>query len=68
MGKIKIKPLFYRGAHRGLPIAEFFVADQVTMSHQGAILMETDGEVVRLAAEDFPLRVTRVPEVLTILK
>ncbi|MDT8298697.1 MAG: diacylglycerol kinase family protein [Spirochaetaceae bacterium] len=68
MGKMRIKPLFYRGAHRGLPIAELFVADSVELSHEGAILMETDGEVVPLEPADFPLVIKRIPDVLSILK
>lgn len=68
MGKMKIKPLFFRGAHRGMPIAEFFQAEALELSHDGPILMELDGEVVRMAEEDFPLVMTRIPEVLTILK
>jgi len=65
---LRIKPLFYRGAHRGLPIAEFFHADSLEMSHDGAILMETDGEITRIEAEDFPLVIRRIPEVLRILE
>ncbi len=68
MGKMRIKPLFYRGAHRGLPIAEFFHADEVKLSHDGPIMMETDGEVVKLEIEDFPLCMKKIPDVLTILK
>ncbi|MCK5736252.1 MAG: hypothetical protein KAH21_07215 [Spirochaetaceae bacterium] len=68
MGIMRIKPLFYKGAHRGLPIAEFFSTDEVELSHDGPILMETDGEVIHLEQEDFPLKITRIPDVLTILK
>ena len=68
MGKMRIKPLFYRGAHRGLPIAEFFEADALSLTHEGPIMMEMDGEVVHLEREDFPLVMKRIPDVLTILK
>ena len=68
LGKMRIKPLFYRGAHRGLPITELFVADSVELSHEGAILMETDGEVVPLEQSDFPLVVRKIPDVLSVLK
>jgi diacylglycerol kinase family enzyme len=68
LGKTRIKPLFYRGAHRGLPICEFYKTDEVSLTHHGRILMELDGEVVRLEQNDFPLRLVRVPDALTILK
>ena len=68
MGIMRIKPLFYKGAHRGMPIAEFFKADEVELSHNGPILMETDGEVIHLENEDFPLTLKKVPDVLRILK
>lgn len=68
MGKIKIKPLFYRGAHRGLPIAEFFNASELKLTHDGDILMALDGEVVPLEKDDFPLVMKKIPEVLTILR
>lgn len=68
MGKLKIKPLFYRGAHRGLPIAEFFDADELELTHHGPILLALDGEVVNLEREDFPMVMKKVPDVLTILK
>jgi len=67
MGIMRIKPLFYRGAHRGMPIAEFFKTDEVELTHDGPILMETDGEVTYLKNEDFPLTLKRVPDVLRIL-
>ena len=68
LGIMRIKPLFYRGAHRGLPIAEFFNADELELIHDGPILMETDGEVVKLEEVDFPLNLKRIPDVLTILR
>ena len=68
LGKMRIKPLFYRGAHRGLPMCEFYKTDEITVTHHGRILMEIDGEVVRLEEDDFPVRLVRVPNVLTILK
>jgi len=68
MGIMRIKPLFYRGAHRGMSIAEFFKADEVELTHDGPILMETDGEVIPLELNDFPVKLTRIPDVLTILK
>ena len=67
MAKMGIKPLFFRGAHRGLPIAEFFEADALEMVHEGRILMETDGETAQLEEVDFPIGMRRVPDVLTIL-
>ena len=67
MAKIRIKPLFFRGAHRGLPIAEFFKADELEMSYEGDIQMETDGETAKLVKADFPIRIRRIPDVLTIL-
>jgi diacylglycerol kinase family enzyme len=68
MAKMGIKPLFFRGAHRGLPIAEFFEADALEMVHEGGILMQTDGETATLERSDFPIRLKRVPDVLTILE
>ena len=68
MGKMRIKPLFFRGAHRGLPITEFFIADTLELRHDGPIFMEMDGEVVKLNTGDFPLTMKRIPGVLTILK
>jgi len=68
IGIMKIKPLFYRGAHRGLPMAEFFRADEIELQHDGSILMETDGEVIHLKADDFPISMKRIPDVLSILK
>jgi len=68
MGIMRIKPLFYRGAHRGMSIAEFFKADEVELIHDGPILMETDGEVIPLELKDFPVKLTRIPDILTILK
>jgi len=68
MGKMKIKPLFYRGAHRGLPIAELFNAEELELTHDGPILLALDGEVVSLETEDFPILMKKVPEILTILK
>ncbi len=68
MGIMRIKPLFYRGAHRGMPIAEFFKTEEIELSHDGPILMETDGEVIHLDEEDFPLTLKLVPDVLTILR
>jgi diacylglycerol kinase family enzyme len=68
MGKIKIKPLFYRGAHRGLPVAEFFNASELKLTHDGPILLALDGEVVPLEKEDFPMTMKKIPDVLTILK
>ncbi len=68
MGKMKIKPLFYRGAHRGLPIAEFFKTHELELTHDGPILLALDGEVVSLEADDFPMVMKKIPEVLTILK
>jgi len=65
--KIRLKPLFYRGAHRSLPAMEFFLSDRVEMSHDGSILMALDGEVVRLRPEDFPLVLRKIPDALTIL-
>jgi diacylglycerol kinase family enzyme len=67
MTKLRIKPLFYRGAHRGLPIAELFRANELTLDHMGDILMELDGEVVPLKREDFPLKVRRLPGALNVL-
>ena len=67
MAKIRIKPLFFRGAHRGLPIAEFFKADELEMSYEGDIQMETDGETAKLEKADFPIRIRRIPDILTIL-
>ena len=68
MGIMKIKPLFYRGAHRGMPVAEFFRTDEVELHHSGPILMETDGEVIHLGVKDFPLKLTRIPGVLRIIR
>jgi len=65
--KFRLKPLFYRGAHRHLTAMEFFLSDRVKMSYEGSILMALDGEVVRLRPEDFPLVLRRIPDVLTIL-
>ena len=65
--KIRLKSLFYRGAHRHLPSMEFFLSDRVEMSYDGLILMALDGEVVTLRPEDFPLVIKKIPDVLTIL-
>ena len=67
MRKIGLTPLFYRGAHRGLPIAEFFEADALEMDRESGIQMEMDGETAFLEAADFPLRIRRIPDMLTIL-
>jgi len=65
--KIRLKPLFYRGAHQHLPTMEFFLSDRVEINYDGSILMALDGEVVALSPDDFPLVIKRIPDVLTIL-
>jgi len=65
--KLRLKPLFYRGAHRHLPTMEFFLCDRVEMNYDGSILMALDGEVVPLRIEDFPLMIKKIPDALTIL-
>ncbi|MCG8451629.1 MAG: hypothetical protein MI717_00425 [Spirochaetales bacterium] len=64
---LRIKPLFYRGAHRGLPFTEFFTCDEVSLDYPGPILMEMDGEDLRLEKEDFPVRFRRLPAQLHII-
>ncbi len=66
--KLKLKPLFFTGAHKGLPVIELFRADKLELSYRGDILMELDGEVTALKTEDFPLTLERVPDILTIIQ
>ena len=68
LNKLKLKPLFYRGAHRHLPSMEFFLSDRVEMNYDGSILMALDGEVRPLRPEDFPLVIKKIPDALTVLR
>jgi diacylglycerol kinase family enzyme len=68
MQKIKIKPLFYRGDHRGLPVTEFFKTEKVVLNYHDPVLMETDGEVIYLKKEDFPLTISIISDYLQIIK
>ncbi|PIE04416.1 MAG: hypothetical protein CSA76_04360 [Spirochaetales bacterium] len=66
--KLRLKPLFYRGAHRGVPFAKLYKTDKITLHHQGPVLIQLDGEVTRLEVEDFPVTIQKEADILNILQ
>ena len=58
--KLRLKTRFFRGMHYGMPIAEFFHADEVLLAYNSPILMQMDGECRELGRGDFPLKIERL--------
>jgi diacylglycerol kinase family enzyme len=59
--KLFVKGPIQKGRHRGLPEVDFFSAERLELSYPEAITFQADGEVARLEAADFPLRVELLP-------
>ncbi|MFW5884295.1 MAG: diacylglycerol/lipid kinase family protein [bacterium] len=55
IGKIRLKPLFYRGEHVHEPNVVMRSARRITVSYDRPIPLQIDGETVWLTAESFPL-------------
>lgn len=55
IGKIRLKPLFYRGDHVHEPNVTMRSARRITVSYDRAIPLQIDGETVWLSQENFPL-------------
>ena len=54
--KLRIKRLFYAGAHVSEPITTMYRSDEIVVSYDRALPLQTDGEAIWLTREDFPLR------------
>ena len=64
IGKIRMKPLFYRGEHVHEPNVFMRSARRITVDYDRSIPLQIDGETVWLSAENFPLAMqVQSPEV-----
>jgi diacylglycerol kinase family enzyme len=58
LDKLRMKGLFYRGAHIHQPITEMYRATAVTFNYNGRMPLQFDGEARWLDTEDFPVRMS----------
>ncbi len=58
--KLAVKGPLQRGEHRGIPEVELFEAQRLEIGYGDRILFQADGEITRLEAGDFPLRMELV--------
>ena len=67
-GRIMLKGLFMKGGHwPGRKRVSFFETEKMILRYPAPLLMELDGELVRLEKEDFPVTLSRVDgEILAI--
>lgn len=56
LGKLRIKPLLYRGEHLGQPGVVSLSSRLIQVDYAGRIPLQTDGEATKLEKEDFPCR------------
>jgi diacylglycerol kinase family enzyme len=65
--KIRMKGLFYRGAHVDQPITSMHRAASLVLTYNGRLPLQFDGETHWLEAADFPVRMEIVADAVPVL-
>lgn len=67
MGKLRLKALFYRGAHIHEPNVHMRAVRRITVHYERSIPLQIDGETVWLEPDNFPLEMKVLPPRVPVL-
>lgn len=66
--KFTVKELLYKGEHTSLDEVAMYEAREIRVGFSRPLLFQHDGEVLHLTKDDFPVTLTVLPPVLSVLR